>query len=79
MFIKGKSRSMRHVTRTQRVDLGWLCERINLDETISIKFIKTKSPIADILTKGQFTVHGRNKPISLFNLLAEATRVSERE
>ena len=78
MIIKGKSRSMRHVTRTQRVDMGWLFDRINLDETIPIKYIYTKSPIADILTKRQFTVHGRNKPISLFNQHAKGPRVSER-
>ena len=70
---------MRHVTRTQRVDMGWLFERLNLDETISIKYINTKSPIADILTKRQFTIHGRNKPISVFSLHAEATRVRERQ
>ena len=70
---------MTHVTRTQRVDLGQLCERINLDETISIKYINTKSQTTDILTEGQFTVHGRNRPISLFNLHAEVTRVSERQ
>ena len=43
---------MRHVSRTRRVDLYWFVERINLDETISIKYIKTKNQIAGQIDKG---------------------------
>ena len=55
MIIKGRSPTMRHVSRTHRVVLGWLFDRINLDSKIQIKHIDTKSQLADILTKGYFT------------------------
>ena len=55
MTIKGRSPALRHVTRTHRVDLDWLFERIRDDPGIHIKFIGTKYQIADMLTKGQFT------------------------
>ena len=53
--IKGRSPTMRHVTRTHRVALDWLFDRINLDSKIQIKYIDTKNQLADILTKGSFT------------------------
>ena len=37
MIIKGRSPTMRHVTRTHRVALDWLFDRINLDPKIQIK------------------------------------------
>ena len=46
---------MRHVSRTHRVALDWLFDRINLDSKIQIKYIDTKNQLADILTKGTFT------------------------
>ena len=46
---------MRHVTRTHRVALDWLFDRINLDTKIQIKYMDTKNQLADILTKGNFT------------------------
>ena len=55
MIIKGRSPTMRHVSRTNRVALDWLFERINLDPKIQIKYIDTKNQLADILTKGNFT------------------------
>ena len=54
MIIKGRSPAMRHVSRTHRVALDWLFDRINLDTKIQIKYIDTKNQLADILTKGQF-------------------------
>ena len=36
MIIKGKSPTMRHVSRTHRVALDWLFDRINLDPKIQI-------------------------------------------
>ena len=44
MIIKGRSPTMRHVTRTHRVALDWLFDRINLDTKIQIKYIDTKKP-----------------------------------
>ena len=55
MIIKGRSPTMIHVSRTHRVVLGWLFDRIILDSKIQIKYIDTKSQLADILTKGYFT------------------------
>ena len=58
MIIKGRSPTMRHVSRTHRVALDWLFDRINLDPKIQIKYIDTKNQLADILTKGNFTMNG---------------------
>ena len=55
MIIKGRSPTMRHVSRTHRVALDWLFDRINLDSKIQIKYIDTKNQLANILTKGNFT------------------------
>ena len=54
MIVKGRSPTMRHVSRTHRVALDWLFDRINLDPKIQIKYIDTKNQLADILTKGKF-------------------------
>ena len=43
MIIKGRSPTMRHVSRTHRVALDWLFDRINLDPKIQIKHIDTKN------------------------------------
>ena len=51
MIIKGRSPTMRHVSKTHRVALDWLFDRINLDTKIQIKYIDTKNQLADILTK----------------------------
>ena len=56
---------MRHVSRTHRVALDWLFDRINLDSKIQIKYIDTKNQLADILTKGNFT---RDEWNHLFNI-----------
>ena len=44
MIIKGRSPTMRRVSRTHRVALDWLFDRINLDFKIQIKYIDTKKP-----------------------------------
>ena len=54
MIMKGRSPTMRHVSRTHRVALDWLFDRITLDPKIQIKYIDTKNQLADILTKGEF-------------------------
>ena len=55
MIFKGRSPTMRHVSRTHRVALDLLFDRINLDPKIQIKYIDTKNQLADMLTKGSFT------------------------
>ena len=68
MIIKGRSPTMRHVSRTHRVALDWLFDRINLDSEIQIKYIDTKNQLADILTKGNFTRDEWNHLLCLFNI-----------
>ena len=51
MNIKGRSPTVRHVSRTHRFALDWLFDRVNLDFKIQIKYIDTKNQLVDILTK----------------------------
>ena len=67
MIIKGRSPTKRHASRTHRVALDWLFDRINLDPKIQIKYIDTKNQLADILTKGSFTRDERNHSLCLFS------------
>ena len=68
MIIKGRSPTMRRVSRTHRVALDWLFDRINLDPKIQIKYIDTKNQLGDILTKGNFTRDEWNHLLCLFNI-----------
>ena len=54
MIIKGRSLTMRHVSRTHRVPLDWLFDRINLDPKIQIKYIDTKKPTRRHLDQREF-------------------------
>ena len=54
MIIKGRIPTMRHFSRTHRVALDWMFDRINLGQMIQIKYIDTKHQLADMLTKGKF-------------------------
>ena len=69
IIIKGRSPTMRHVSRTQRVALDWLLDRINLDPNIQIKCIDTKTQLADILSKGNFTRDEWSHLLCLFNII----------
>ena len=66
MIIKGRSPSMRHVSRTQMLLIG--CSIENQDTKIQIEYIDTKNQLADILTKGNFTSDEWNHLLSLFNI-----------
>ena len=68
MIIKGRSPTMKHVSRTHRVALDWLFDRINLDPKIRIKYIDTKNQLADFFTKGKFTSDEWNHLFTLFNI-----------
>ena len=59
---------MRHVSRTHRVALDWLFDRTNLDPKIQIKYIDTKTQLADTLTKWNFTGDEWNHLLCLFNI-----------
>ena len=62
MITRGRSPTLRHVSRTHRVALGWLVDRIHLDPKIQINYVDTKNQLADILTRGNFT---RDEPSPL--------------
>ena len=68
MIMKGRSPTMRHVSRTHRVALDWLFDRINLDPKIQIKYTDTKNQLADILTKVNFTRDEWNHLLTSFNI-----------
>ena len=59
---------MRHVSRTHRVSLDWLLDRINLDPKIQIRYIDTKHQMVDVLTKEDLTRDERNNLLYLFNI-----------
>ena len=67
-IMKGRSPTLRHVSRTHRVALDWLFDRIKLDPKIQIKYIDTKNQLADILTKGNFTRDEWNHLLTLLNI-----------
>ena len=59
---------MRHVSRTHRVALDWLFERIHLDPKIQTRCIDTKHQLADVLAKGNITRDEWNNLLHLFNI-----------
>ena len=69
MIIKGRSPTMRHVSRTHRVALDWLFDRINLDTKNPNQIHRdAKNQLADMLTKGNFTRDVWNNLLCLFNI-----------
>ena len=56
MCLRGRSPTLRHTSRTHRVDLDWLIERIKVDPGIRMKYVGTNQQMADMLTKASFTV-----------------------
>ena len=59
---------MRHVSRTHRVALDRLFDRINLDPKNPFNYVDTKHQLADMLTKGNFTRDEWNNLLHLFNI-----------
>ena len=49
---QGRSPNLRHGTRTYRVALDWLFERVNLDHTLLMRYVRTHDKLVDILTLG---------------------------
>ena len=68
MIIKGRSPTMRHVSKSHRVALDWMLDRINLDSKTQIRHIDTKHQLADILTEGNFTRDEWNNLLQLCNI-----------
>ena len=73
MKIKRRSPTMRHVSRTHRVALDWLFDRINLEPKIQNKNVDTKNQLADFLTKGSFSRNEWNHLLCLFNIMNFST------
>ena len=69
MIVKRRSPTMRHVSRTHRVALDWLFDRINLDPTIQIKYVDTKKQLAYALTKESLTRDEWNHLLRLSNIM----------
>ena len=68
MIVKGRSPTMRHMSKTHRNALVWLFDRINLDPNIQIRYIDTKYHLADMLTEWNFTRDDWNNLFHLFNM-----------
>ena len=80
MCVKERSPALRHVSRTHRVDLDWLFERIQRDPGVFIKFVPTKEQLADILTKGSFTAEAWNTLSKLCLILPRsAIRIKQKQ
>ena len=73
MVVKGRSPAMGHVSRTHRVDLDWLYERCRVDPSIRIRFVPTKSQLADLLTKGSFTAAAWKEQCKLWEIGSAGT------
>ena len=73
MIIKGRSPTMRHVSRTHRVALF---DRINLDRKIQIGYVESNNQLADIVAKGSFTRDEWNHLLHLFNIMNNTTFTS---
>ena len=73
MCVKERSPALRHVSRTHRVDLDWLFDRIQRDPGVFIKFVPTKEQLADILAKGSFTAEAWNTLSKLCLILPKST------
>ena len=60
MCGKIRAPTMRHMARTHRIDVDALFERIHGEKGMCIKYINTTLQIADIFTKGSFSVQTWN-------------------
>ena len=69
MIIKGRSPTVRHVSRTHRVALDWLFDRTYLEPRIQIKNVDTKNQLADMLTKGNFTRDECDHLLRMLNIM----------
>ena len=73
MIIWGRSPTMRPVSRTHRVALDWLFDRINLEQKIQIKYVDTTNQLADILTEGSLSRDEWDHLLCLFNVMSFST------
>ena len=76
--IKGRSQTLRHVNRTQRVCLDWLLERLQNASGISLRYVHTKQQVADVLTKAGFRGPQWDHLLKLAGLSFPMTSLAER-
>ena len=70
MIIKGRSPTMRHMSRTHRVALDRLFDGSNLDSKLQIKYVDTKNQLLDMLTKGSFTRDEWDQLLRLLHIMS---------
>ena len=63
---------MHHVSRTHRVNLDWLFERIKLESNISVMYVHTNQQTADISTKGSSTCQKWNELMIMIDVVPES-------
>ena len=68
-IIKGRSFTMRHVSRTHRVAWGHAAPQSQFDPKYQIEFVDTKNQLDDMLTKGSFTRDEWNHLLRLFSII----------
>ena len=61
------SPTMRHVSRTHRVAIDWLLDRINMGPRINIKYVDTKNQLEEI-TKESFIRDKWNHLLHVLNM-----------
>ena len=64
---KGRRPTMRHISRTNNLNLDWFYDRIT-----KIKYVSTNPQLADILTKGTFTQEPMTPQLTVFNLMSHS-------
>ena len=71
---KGRSAQLRHLRRTQRVNIDWLYEVFH-DLAIRLRYVPSKLQLADVLTKGSFTRPLWNDILKIINIGAHAKTI----
>ena len=75
MIIEGRRLDWRHVSLTHRVDLDRLLGRIQLDNWMFIRSVRTHEPLVDLLTKCLFTTIQWKSLMRLFDIHSFATQL----
>ena len=68
VIIQGRSPNLTHESRTHLAHLDWLFERINFDSSVSIRHVRTRGQLADMLTEGAFTTIQWKSVMRLFDI-----------
>ena len=68
-IVKSRSPTMRHVSRTHRVAIDGLFDRINVEPQIQINYVDFNNQLADMPTKGSFTRDEWNHLLHLLNMM----------